>query len=127
MVRFILFNIFCFLRNYDIRIVVYFTMEERVKKYTKNEVVVPTAFFSEHFNSRPDMLVEYIRIGLKRPAGVLGTHISQLADLVNLPLKRNGVLCKNLSNKFVNPKEFDNLETIICTAENKFNMRYRMY
>lgn len=102
-------------------------MEKCVKKYTKKEVVVPTAFFSKHFNSYPYLLIEYIRIGLKRPADVLGTHISQLANMVDLPLKRNGVLCKNLSNTFVNPKEFDNLETIIHTAENKFNMRYKMY
>ncbi|MHB1163298.1 MAG: hypothetical protein ACYCZZ_02115 [Minisyncoccota bacterium] len=72
------------------------------------------------FNRYPNKLVAYVRNGREKNIAILGTHLAQLAYMVGLPLRSGGVPHVVLSESFVNPVKFDNIDSILRIGQGMF-------
>jgi len=92
-------------------------MSNQVKNQNVQEI-------SNHFRRNPHLLVDYIGEAVARKVLVVGTHIVQLAKMVEVtPLGVDDKEYPRLPEVFVSPLSFKNIQVIVSRGQNKFPWR----
>lgn len=97
-----------------------------VETVEKKDAKAEPKFFSigdivNEFNDNPTLLVDYIKMGLRKDVSVLGVHLAQLAGMIGVPLLFDGNTYGEFPDgSWVEPKRFKNISAVLLKAETVF-------
>lgn len=100
-----------------------------VKTEGKKDSKAEPKFFSigdiaTHFDDNPTLLVDYIKMGLRKDVSVLGVHLAQLAGMIGAHLLFEGNTYGEFPDgAWVEPKRFKNISAVLLKAETVFPSR----